>query len=162
MLGLFWATSPWQSFANSWGDDLLLPGISRRFVVYAFLRCDKLRRASQSDHEKRLPGSYQQHTFTSLLIFTLRVPTTRRHQHKRERIWKCNMTTFSELHEKYKVSICAIFQLKLWLSVDTHRARSLLHWDRFFANFLLRSLRPSVNHKWSRLPTAPALQKKPN
>lgn len=117
-------------------------------------------------HE-RLRGSYQ-HTFTSLLIFTQWVSTTWQHQHKRKRIWKCNITTFSELNEKYKVSLCSIFCLQGYCGPAwTHTVLALslslsLTEPDLTVSLFLRSPTPSVNHKWPRLPTVPALHKKDN
>lgn len=78
--------------------------------VHVFLRSSKPPRVEHTTRHERLRGSYQQHTFTSLLICTQWVPVTWQHKHERERIWKCNRTEqrFPDLNEQYKVSLCSI------------------------------------------------------
>lgn len=80
------------------------------FSVHVFLRSSKPPRVEHTTRHERLRGSYQQHTFTSLLICTQWVPVTWQHKHERERIWKCNRTEqrFPDLNEQYKVSLCSI------------------------------------------------------
>lgn len=101
-----------------------------QILFHVFLRSSKNvfapSRVEYTRQHERQQGSYQQHTFTSLLIFTQWVPTTWQHQHKRKRIWKCNITTFSELNEKYKVSLCSIFCLQgYWDPAWTHTVLAL-------------------------------------
>lgn len=60
-----------------------------------------------------------------------------------------------------------LFAGVLWPSMDAHCARSLslslsLNEPDLTVSLFLRSPTPSVNHKWPRLPTVPALHKKDN
>lgn len=103
---------------------------------------------------------------SSLLIFTQWAPTWQ-HQHKRERIWQWKRTVrgFQSKMKDIKCLYALLCAGVLWPSVDTHCALSLS--ISFFLSFYFRPFpssrrrpfRSSVNHKWPRLPTNPALHK---